>query len=200
MLLHSSALADTVIGEPYVYPDGEAMTDDLEVLEPDVSLDDRDNLDDAIDSGKRSVARAISRRVKRKLLRLVNEARAVGHQCGSEYFGPADPVTWHRRLKRAAQRHSNDMATNDFFDHMGSHGSQPSHRVSAAGYAWSTVGENIAAGFSSARAVITGWLDSPGHCANIMNPNFTQMGVARAINRDAEYETYWTQVFAAPRR
>ena len=80
----------------------------------------------------------------------------------------------------------------DFFDHIGSDGSEVSDRVSATGYNWQTVGENIAWGYRDISSVFLGWRDSPGHCRNIMNANFQQMGSARAGD-------YWVQDFARPR-
>ncbi len=139
----------------------------------------------------------ISTKDKKALIQSVNKARRNGRSCGSKYYGPASPIRWNKKLEKAAQHHSNDMAFNDFFDHTGSDGSQPWDRVTDAGYSWSTVGENIAAGYSTPAAVMNGWLGSPGHCANIMNPAFKQMGVAYTIDEGSEYRIYWTQVFAA---
>ena len=70
------------------------------------------------------------------------------------------------------------MVTNNFFDHGGSNGSTLGSRVAATGYVASALGENIAAGYGTVTNVMTGWMNSPGHCANIMNPAFTQIGVA----------------------
>lgn len=76
--------------------------------------------------------------------------------------------------------------------HEGSDGSGLGQRVTREGYAWSAVGENVAHGHRSASHVMTDWLDSPGHCANIMHPAFTEFGAG-------EVNHYWTQVFARPR-
>lgn len=129
---------------------------------------------------------------KQLLLELVNEQRSKGCNCGDTYYGPVDAVTWNDRLEEAAQNHSNDMDKNDNLDHTGSDGSLPGDRINSTGYTWITYGENIAAGYSTESEVIKGWLDSPGHCKNIMNGDVTEMGVATS-------EAYWTQVFAAPR-
>ena len=71
-------------------------------------------------------------------------------------------------------------------------------RVTNAGYTWSSIAENIAAGTHSPAGVIQQWLNSPGHCANIMNPAYVHMGVAYAVPSTADYSIYWTQLFAAP--
>jgi len=90
------------------------------------------------------------------------------------------------------------MAQHGSFDHRGTDGSQPAERVTATGYRWRTTGENIAVGQSNADAVVTAWLESPGHCTNIMGPQFTQMGVAFALTPVGKPTIYWAQVFGAP--
>lgn len=124
-----------------------------------------------------------------KLIELVNNYRQSGCNCGSEFFPPANPVVWNDLLKDAAQKHSDDMKENNFFSHTGSDGSNPGERIYDAGYNWSIWGENIAKGYTSEEDVINGWITSEGHCKNIMNPSFEEMGVATS-------GTYWTQEFA----
>jgi uncharacterized protein YkwD len=102
-------------------------------------------------------------------------------------------------LTEAASRHASDMARHRSVDHRGSDASLPAERVSRAGYRWRAVGENIAAGQPNADAVVAGWLDSPGHCANIMGPDFKEMGVAFALAASGDPGIYWVQVFAAPK-
>jgi len=63
-----------------------------------------------------------------------------------------------------------------------------------SGYGWRVVGENIAAGQGSALQVVAGWLACPGHCANILSPDFREMGTAYGLNPKAAMEIYWTQV------
>ena len=84
------------------------------------------------------------------------------------------------------------MDNTDQLTHTGEGGSDPGDRITAAGYTWRTYGENVAVGYSSEEDVINGWINSPGHCKNIMNGNFVHMAVARQ-------DRYWTQEFAAPR-
>jgi uncharacterized protein YkwD len=127
-----------------------------------------------------------------KLLTLVNDVRSTGCDCGDTYFPPVNDVVWDDTLEMAAQNHSNDMNEHDNLSHTGSDGSNPGERINAVGYEWSTYGENVAVGYSSEEDVIEGWLDSPGHCRNIMNGNVTEMGVATS-------GSYWTQVFAKPK-
>lgn len=100
-------------------------------------------------------------------------------------------------LDTAARRHSLDMATNNFFSHTGSDQTSAGDRANAAGYHWYTWGENIAAGYPTAQAVMDGWMNSPGHRANILNPNFRDIGIAAVTHAGSRYGIYWTQVFGA---
>lgn len=135
-----------------------------------------------------------------ELVRLVNERRAAGASCGDRgNFAATTPLAWDARLMAASFAHSRDMAQNNLFSHTGSDGSTPAQRVSAAGYGWSTTGENIAAGQPTVAAVVTAWMNSPGHCANIMNPAFRDFGVACATSSSSTYRIYWTMELAAPR-
>jgi uncharacterized protein YkwD len=134
--------------------------------------------------------------VRYGMLDLINHARSQGRGCGHHgYFPPAEALEWNDLLADAAHRHSSDMATQDFFAHTGSDGSTVSERVTDTGYDWWTVGENIAAGYTTAAAATQALLKSPGHCANIMNPSFEELGAARSANIDSYYGIYWTQVF-----
>ncbi len=134
-----------------------------------------------------------------RILELINQARATPRRCGTESFSAAPPVRWNDLLAESSQRHSDDMARNNFFDHVSPRdGSHSWDRVERAGYKYRTTGENIAAGYPSAEAAVEGWIKSPGHCANLMNPEFTDMGAALAVNRSSKMELYWTQEFGTP--
>ncbi len=123
------------------------------------------------------------------MLELVNEARAVGRSCGSAgWFAAADPLALEPRLNAAAQWYSDDMHVNGAWGHVGSDGSTLRDRVDRTGYPWRALGENIAKGQSAPESVMAAWLGSSGHCANIMRPQFTELGVGRA-------GVSWTQVF-----
>ncbi|NJS39881.1 MAG: CAP domain-containing protein [Rhodobacteraceae bacterium] len=90
------------------------------------------------------------------------------------------PLTYDSRLGVAAQSHANDMLANNFFDHTGSNGSEVWDRAKAAGYNWTTIGENIAQGQQSMQAAMTSWTNSPGHHANNIDPDFEDFGLARS--------------------
>ncbi|MFI8304626.1 CAP domain-containing protein [Streptomyces sp. NPDC085927] len=98
-------------------------------------------------------------------------------------------------LVTAAQAHSADMVARDFYSHTAPGGSRPWDRAAAAGSARRTIGENIACGQRSAAEVVEGWMNSPGHRANILKPDFTHIGVGFAGGGRAG--TYWTQLFGA---
>ena len=127
------------------------------------------------------------------LLARINQYRAAGASCRSAgTFAAAPPLVWNAALAQAAAGHSQDMAANDYFSHTSRDGRSMVDRINAAGYAWSTVGENIAAGYPTVNAVIDGWMASDGHCANLMNPNFRDTGLACVANPASTYKTYWT--------
>jgi uncharacterized protein YkwD len=138
--------------------------------------------------------------VSRRILELVNQARAAGHRCGGKYFAPVAPLKPDAALTRAALEHSRDMAAHDEFDHRGHDGSTPAMRVEHAGYGeHRIVGENIAAGAMNAGEVTEGWLNSPAHCENIMDGRFDQIGIAFAENLKSASAVFWTQDFASHR-
>jgi uncharacterized protein YkwD len=138
--------------------------------------------------------------VNRRILSLVNEARAAGRRCGGKYFAPVGPLALDPALTRAALEHSRDMAEHDVFDHRGRDGSTPGTRVDRAGFGdHRIVGENIAAGAMTPGDVTQGWLASPAHCENIMDGRFTLIGIAYAENLRTRSAVFWTQDFAAHR-
>jgi uncharacterized protein YkwD len=137
--------------------------------------------------------------VAARVLELVNEARAEPRRCGRERFDAAAPLAMSTTLTAAASLHSLDMAQRGSIGHEGSDGSSSGDRITRAGYAWSGSGENVAAGQPDAAAAVAAWLASPGHCATLMNANFTESGVAFALAPGKNPAVYWTQVFATPR-
>ena len=104
---------------------------------------------------------------------------------------------WNEALAEAALAHSRDMASRDYFSHADPSGASVRQRATRAGYRWRYVGENIAAGLGSPEQVVAGWLASPGHCANLMSPDFVDMGAAYAVEPASKLDIYWTQTFGA---
>jgi uncharacterized protein YkwD len=133
--------------------------------------------------------------IRDEFLATVNQARSVNQICGTTPYGPAPPVSWSENLAMAAYLHSEDMALNNFFSHTGSDGSSAGQRISRQGYPWRTYGENIAVGYPTVSSVLQGWLGSEGHCRNLMDPDFTEIGAGYAIgpfggNPAARYWTF----------
>jgi uncharacterized protein YkwD len=134
--------------------------------------------------------------VSRRVLELVNEARARPTRCGRQTFNATTPLKLSPALGNAALAHSLDMAARGYFDHVGPDGSTPASRVTRAGYAWRSVGENLAAGVPTPDEAVAGWLQSAAHCQNLMDPRFTDMGVGFIVNPKNPSVIFWTQVFA----
>ncbi|MET8414078.1 CAP domain-containing protein, partial [Streptomyces sp. NPDC005195] len=120
-----------------------------------------------------------------QVVALVNQERATAG-CG--------PLTEDAQLEKAAQAHSDDMAARNFFEHTNPDGADPGQRITAAGYRWSTYGENIAQGQQTPEAVMESWMNSPGHRANILNCAFKNIGVG--VHKGSG-GPWWTQDFGA---
>ena len=137
------------------------------------------------------------RSVSKALLAQVNAARAKPRMCGRQRFAAARPLAWNASLGAAAQGHSKAMAYGNYFAHRDPDGDTPADRARAAGYRGRQIGENIAAGQGSPNKAMAGWLASPGHCANLMNPMFTQVGAGYATEARSDEGVYWTMLFGA---
>ncbi len=127
---------------------------------------------------------------KAVMLDLINKARLTGCNCGTTVMPPVNPVTWNNQLSQAAYDHSKDMLAQNYFSHTAKNGSDPGTRITNAGYIWRAYGENIAFGYTGEQTVMEGWLNSEGHCKNIMNASFKEIGAGREGN-------YWTQEFGS---
>jgi uncharacterized protein YkwD len=111
-------------------------------------------------------------------------------------------LTLQPQLDAAANGHSADMACNDFFDHTGSNGSSPWDRILAQGYSYSYAGENIYAGsgmYETPQRAVTAWMNSEGHRANILNANFTEIGIGYVHTDTSYYKGYFTTDFGRPK-
>lgn len=133
-----------------------------------------------------------------QVLTLVNQRRQAGATCGGVAKPPVPALTLDTRLRCAARKHSRDMAVNNFFSHTGSNGSTFTQRINLTGYVWRSAGENIAAGQATPSAVVTSWMNSSGHCNNIMSASYKHLGVGYYYRAGSPYGHYWTQVFASP--
>jgi len=130
-----------------------------------------------------------------KLLEQLNAARTQPRQCGGQAFAATAPLAWNAVLGGVAQEHSREMANNNYFDHKDRNGGTPGDRAELAGYSGQQVGENIAAGQDTVQKVVAGWLASPGHCANLMNPQYRELGAAYAVDPKSSAGIYWTAMF-----
>lgn len=132
-----------------------------------------------------------------RVLELTNERRAMGATCATESFGPTPALEMDAVIREAARGHSLDMGQQAYFDHMSLDGRTFDDRMREVGFMgagpW---GENIAAGQTSPEAVVQGWMESPGHCRNIMNPAYRTIGIGYARVDGSPYGHYWTQNFA----
>ena len=124
-----------------------------------------------------------------EVLRLVNVER---DKAG------CNPLTANSALTTAAQDHAEDMLKNNYFDHNSQDGTSPFTRITSAGYKWSGAAENIAAGQQTPAAVMTAWMNSAGHKANILNCGLKEIGVGYAAGSGATYGQYWVQDFGSP--
>ncbi len=130
---------------------------------------------------------------KQEFLTRINQIRQKGCNCGQTFMPPAPPITWNDQLEDAAHGHALVMSERNYFSHTSKNGRSMSDRVIEAGYNFKgyksfTVGENIAQGQMSIAEVMNGWLHSEGHCHNLMNPAFKEVGIA-------EIDHYWVQDF-----
>jgi len=130
---------------------------------------------------------------KRAFLEHINHVRQTGCTCGTTYMPPVPPLTWNDVLQHAAEGHAWDMSNNNYFSHTSRDGRTMQDRIVFAGYTFNgyksfAAGENIAFGQQSIDEVMDGWIKSPGHCKNLMNAGFKEVGVA-------ENHHYWVQDF-----
>lgn len=147
-----------------------------------------------------------------EILVAVNKARSVARDChdGKGLVPAAPALTWNNELYASAYEHSVDLATSNTFSHYGSgtasditgsnNGNQSYFidRIEANDYTnYTTIGENVAGGHTSIDDAVAGWIASPAHCTNLMNAEFTEMGVAVATNENSDFGIYWTQSFGS---
>ncbi|PNG15998.1 hypothetical protein CXK97_05610 [Stutzerimonas stutzeri] len=130
-----------------------------------------------------------------RLLEEVNRVRATAHQCAGKAFAAAPPLSWNATLASLAESHSRAMANGNFFGHLDREGRTPGDRAELAGYPGAPVGQNIAAALDRPRQIVEGWLASPGHCTNLMNPRFSELGAAYAVDPQSDAGIYWVSVF-----
>ena len=102
-------------------------------------------------------------------------------------------LTLDSNLSSVATKKSQDMVNKNYFDHTSPTYGSPFDMMKQFGISYRTAGENIAKGQKTPQEVVTAWMNSEGHRKNILNPNFTNLGVG--IAKDSKGTTYWTQMF-----
>jgi uncharacterized protein YkwD len=134
-----------------------------------------------------------------EFLAQINTARQTGAVCGDRVLTATGALSWSEKLRDAANLHSQDMADNNYFAHESpTNGSTLRERIQSVGYDYKEAGENLAAGQTTIAKVVADWMKSPNHCANLLNPVFTDMGASCKRSNNANYKTYWTLEMAQP--
>lgn len=113
---------------------------------------------------------------RRDFLVEMNRTRAEARACGMRMYRAARPVAYNEKLNSASQLYAQDMAARGFFSHTSPEGQGVRERLKNVQYRSCTWAENIAWGKADARRVVEMWVNSPGHCANLMNANFDEIG------------------------
>ena len=148
------------------------------------------------------------------LLDAINRERSGIHICGKYgVFGPIHPLVWDNNLHSAALEHVKDLSESNTFSHDGSgtisditgkkigRSSKFYERIVYNGYSnYYIVGENIAGGQRTLEEVMDEWMASPGHCANIMGADYTEVGFAVLKKESSTYRIYWSQNFGSQRK
>jgi uncharacterized protein YkwD len=133
---------------------------------------------------------------EQRVQELGNERRAQGGCCGSHgCFAPSSALAPDENLQVSARLHARDMSQRNFFAHETPDGRTMMDRITAAGFAGCTMGENIAQGQESPEEVIDSWMSSEGHCANILSGGFTSLGVGYFDDEAAEQRHLCVQNF-----
>jgi uncharacterized protein YkwD len=137
-----------------------------------------------------------------EVLLLVNEFRSAPADCGAEgQFAAAGPLSVDPLLRCSSRLHSLDMFERGYFDHDNPDGVSPQARMAAAGFTGNRYGENIAQGQQTPEDVMEAWMDSDGHCSNIMLAGYTVIGIGYhpGAQTRGQPSNFWTQNFGTPR-
>jgi uncharacterized protein YkwD len=118
------------------------------------------------------------------LVNSINEVRNTGCKCGKRFYRPVGNVSWNDTLFTSAEDYAKYMTSGNFFSHVGPDGKNIGQRVEKFGYDWQFIGENLGKGQVDVDELIADWKKSYTHCILLMDPRFTEMGLA-------EYEGYW---------
>lgn len=133
----------------------------------------------------------------RQAVERLNALRRQAAPCGSG--GAAmQRLTWEARLATSATEQARDLAVQDRLSHVDSRNRGLGLRLRSVGYAAAGAGENLAAGQTDIDDTLQAWLASPSHCANLMQPEYRDVGLACVQRRGSRYERFWVAHFGAP--
>lgn len=136
---------------------------------------------------------------EKQVLKLINKARASKRKCGSKTYAKAKALKWNNKLALSAEGHSSDMSNRNYFSHTSKSGKSAAARIKATGYKYKAMGETLAAGYTTPKAVVNAWLKSPSHCKILMSKSFTQLGVGYYSGK-GKYVHYATANFGKPKK
>ncbi|MBK8152036.1 MAG: CAP domain-containing protein [Saprospiraceae bacterium] len=122
-----------------------------------------------------------------EMLKLVNEVRKRGCNCGGVKMPPVADLTWDEKLEKAASMHARDIYQRNELSHSSRNGLPTYKRFELQNYIWKSYAENVAGGYDTFLDVLQAWLESPGHCKNLMG-NYQDLGIAR-------YQDFWVMDF-----
>jgi|GEM_PF-139722 len=134
-----------------------------------------------------------------QVLKQLNALRAQGRVCGGQVMPPAAPLRWQPALVDAASRYAAELSGRNGLSHTSLSGATLADRLDAARYPMRLAGENLASGPDSIDEVISLWLNSPGHCQNLMGSDFTEVGLACDIRGGHRAQPYWVMELGRPR-
>lgn len=127
----------------------------------------------------------------------INALRRQPAQCATA-GADVQRLTWETRLATSAREQARDLAVQDRLSHVDSRNRGLGVRLRSVGYAAAGAGENLAAGQSDIDDALQAWLASPSHCANLMQPEYRDVGLACVQRRGSRYERFWVAHFGVP--
>jgi uncharacterized protein YkwD len=133
-----------------------------------------------------------------QVLKHLNELRAQGRVCGGQAMAPAAPLRWQPTLVDAASRYAAELSSRNKLSHTSLSGATLPQRLEAARYPMRLAAENLASGPDSLEEVVGLWLKSPGHCENLMGPDFTEVGIACDMRESYSAQPYWVMELGRP--
>jgi uncharacterized protein YkwD len=138
---------------------------------------------------------------ERQLQRAVERLNALRRQpapCAAAVSAAMQRLSWESRLAASATEQARDLALQDRLSHTDSRNRGLGTRLRSVGYAAAGAGENLAAGQTDIDDALQAWLASPSHCANLMQPEYRDVGLACVQRRGSRYERFWVAHFGAP--